>query len=159
MLQQRKCTVCESLFIGGPRAFYCQSCRREIYLDRQKEYNRRRKNGTTRKLGSIDKCERCGKDYTIIGSLQRFCSECKPIHYKEYDRVTSLKFYHKYKHKINPIRNEKRRIGLIKCVECGKLFDPQGTCRRYCSKECKRKRLNRLWREVYYPRTRREKEK
>lgn len=151
MLQQRKCQVCGSLFMGGPRAFYCPSCRREIYLERHKEYNRRQKCGTTRKIGSIDKCQRCDKEYIVIGSLQRFCPECQPIHALEYDRVTSLKYYHQNKQKINPVRYDRRKIELINCLECGKLFDPQGTCRRYCSRACKRIRYNRIWMNRYYP--------
>ena len=147
MLQQRKCTGCHSLFIGGPRAFYCPSCR-EI---RRKERDRKRKKtGPVRPLGSIDECIQCGNNYIVVGGMQRFCPKCAPIHAREHDRVTSLQFYHANKNRINPIRYIRRKVGLIPCIECGKIFDPQGTRRRYCGDTCRRKRINRVWMDRYY---------
>jgi hypothetical protein len=103
-----------------------------------------------RNIGSTDICERCGKDYIVAGGLQRFCPDCASAHAAEYDRVTSIEYYHANKERINPIRNERRRIGYIKCRVCNKLFDPKGTRRKECSQKCRRKYVNRRWMHNYY---------
>ncbi|MEN6312775.1 MAG: hypothetical protein ABFD25_00850 [Clostridiaceae bacterium] len=108
-----------------------------------------KKNGPARPLGSIDKCERCGKDYVVEGGLQRFCPECQPIHAQEYDRETGLEFYHENKDRINPYRNENRRKDPVKCKWCGKIFAP-GTRSNTCSPECERLYKNKQWRKWYH---------
>ena len=61
-IRPRTCRECGTTFDGGPRAWYCPSCR----AIRQKEADaRRRKNGTIRPLGSIDHCTICGKEYIV----------------------------------------------------------------------------------------------
>ena len=32
---------------------------------------------TTRPLGSVDKCERCGKEYTVESGRQKYCPDCQ----------------------------------------------------------------------------------
>lgn len=146
MLQQRKCRECESLFIGGPRAYYCPICRKERERERNKLHKR---TGPKRPLGSRDKCERCGNEYIVESGMQRFCPECQPIHAKEYDRVTSIKFYHLNKSRINPVRYNRRLKGPKKCLWCGKEFK-KGSRALTCSPECHRKRVNKLWVEWYH---------
>lgn len=109
MLLDRVCRECKRSFEGGPRAFYCPECRLERQRKSDRESKARSRKGQTRKLGSDDNCERCGKVYTINAALQRFCEECQPIHHKEYDRITSLEFYHENKDNINPVRNKRRK--------------------------------------------------
>lgn len=109
MLLQRTCQQCNSQFSGGPRAYYCPSCRAERQRKQSAAYQRRKRAGNIRPLGSIDKCTRCGKQYTVEGGQQRFCPECQPVHTQEYDRETSLEYYHEHKARINPVRNERRR--------------------------------------------------
>jgi hypothetical protein len=106
------------------------------------EYRKRKLAGKVRSLGSTDKCERCGKIYTVEAGQQRFCPECQPIHALEYDRDTSLPFYHEHKENINPKRNVKRRVRDNKCAWCGKEFEPINGSTT-CSEECKRQHLNR----------------
>lgn len=147
MIQDRTCRMCGRSFRGGPRAYYCPDCR----VVRQREQAAKcKRNGPQRPLGSTDQCEKCGKDYIVVGGLQRFCPECAPQHKKEYDRITSKAFYHANAERIKPIKNERRRQGLIKCRECGKEFDAQGTRRKDCSDVCRRAYINRRWREKYY---------
>jgi len=144
MLQNRICVQCSKNFIGGPRAYYCPSCRIERTKTSNREYKVRRRNGSTRQIGSIDKCEMCGKNYTVNGGLQRFCVNCKKEHNLEHDRISGLNFYHLHKDTINPIRNVRRQIGPKKCWWCGKDFTTH-TAKITCSPECGRSMKNHLW--------------
>ncbi len=149
-LLDRVCKQCKAQFSGGPRAYYCPSCRKERQRQQGAAYQRRKRAGTVhRPLGSIDQCERCGQEYTVKGGLQRFCQDCQPIHAKEYDRETSIEFYHVNKERINPVRNNRRRIGLRKCEWCGAEFDHRGTKRLTCSDECRRQLKNKKYRDRY----------
>jgi uncharacterized Zn ribbon protein len=148
MIQDRVCKVCGRSFRGGPRAFYCPECRYTRQRDREAGY---RKNGSKRPLGSIDLCERCSKEYTVVSGLQRFCPECRPIHTTEYDRETSLEFYAEYKDRINQIRNPRRQQGMINCEWCGKEFISHNRSRA-CSPECRRELKNKWWRDMYHKR-------
>lgn len=109
MLQNRTCKECSVAFTGGPRAYFCQSCRSLRIRQNTAITSYRHRHGLTRKIGSTDTCERCKNTYTVMGSLQRFCLECKPIHTLEHDREATLTFYHINKEVINPVRNERRR--------------------------------------------------
>ncbi len=150
MIQDRTCRQCKAVFRGGPRAYYCTACRHDRQQQQGREHKHRKRMGLARKLGTIDRCEHCGREYTVAGGNQRYCSECGPILRAERDRVTGLMYYHGHKDTINPIRYERRRIGLVACSECGKEFDPEGTRRLYCTDECRRKACNRMWMERYY---------
>ncbi|RKN74981.1 hypothetical protein [Paenibacillus ginsengarvi] len=150
--------ACGRQFEGGPRAYYCPECRRERMLKANRESKARTRKGTTRKLGSIDACERCGKDYKIASALQRFCPECRPIHSAEHDRETWIQFYHKNKDRINPARNDRRRIEPTReCVVCDTVFEHKGTTSLTCSHDCSRAYINKNWNEVYGPRYREKK--
>lgn len=138
------CRACGKHFKGGPRAWYCPECReiRKAIADQQ--CKERRRMGNTRSIGSTDICERCGKEYTVEGGLQRFCPECGKINDKETRRKESLEYYHANKEKINPIRNPKRQKGLAKCVICGKEFDANHTRRNTCCEECKKELIRQI---------------
>lgn len=154
MLQQRTCRTCSRSFEGGPRAYYCPECRAERKQATWRDFKRRKKSGDVRPLGSTDKCERCGKEYVVESGNQRFCPDCQPIHAAEYDRTTSLAFYHANKDRINPVRNERRRIDPVRtCAICEAEFLHKGTVRRTCSKECEREYYRRM-NKKYWPRIR-----
>ncbi|AUS03580.1 hypothetical protein ERIC1_1c34050 [Paenibacillus larvae subsp. larvae DSM 25719] len=108
-LLTRTCRQCGNTFEGGPRAYYCPTCRAERTRKTYAEYKRRKRQGKARALGSTDTCERCGKSYVVNAGLQRFCPVCQPIHAAEHDRRTSLEFYREHKDRINPARNERRK--------------------------------------------------
>lgn len=146
MIQDRECRECKNKFKGGPRAFYCPVCRHERRKQAKAAYQKRKAAGDHRPIGSVDKCERCGKEYTVEGSLQRFCPECQPIHTLEYDRETTLPFYHENKGRINPVRNIKRRKRGNICAWCEKEFEPVNGSTT-CSEECRRLDHNRYQRE------------
>lgn len=148
MLQRRICQQCGRSFEGGPRAYYCPSCRIERKRDHDADFQRRKRKGNYRPLGSIDKCEQCGKDYVVEGGQQRFCPDCQPIHAKEYDRETAIEFYHAHKDRINPVRYQRRRKPPKKCAWCGKEFKT-GTRALTCSPECRRKYTSKKHYEKY----------
>ena len=144
MLLDRICVRCNINFKGGPRAYFCPECRIIRRRETCNKYRARKRKGLTRKIGGIDKCERCGNNYTVEAGLQRFCIDCKLVHKLEYDRTTGLKYYHISKDISNPIRNLRRQIGPIKCYWCGKEFISHvGSFT--CSTECSKKRKNHLW--------------
>ncbi|WP_127580779.1 hypothetical protein [Paenibacillus koleovorans] len=146
-LLPRTCKQCSASFEGGPRAYYCPTCRYERTKIADALHKRKQRAGmVSRPLGSTDQCERCGNDYVVAGGLQRFCQTCKPIHAKEYDRDTSIEFYHENKERINPTRNPKRRKRSNICAWCQKVFEPVDG-RTTCSDECKRLHTNRNVRE------------
>lgn len=147
-IYNRICRQCGKPFKGGPRAWYCPDCR--LMRRRESDARQRTKKKPDRALGSIDRCVICGKEYIVNAATQKYCKECAKPAWMEADRKQSLKYYETNRESINPARNERRRIGLIKCSECGKEFDPQGTDRLTCSPECKRVRKNRKWRENYH---------
>lgn len=147
MIQDRVCRECGHSFKGGPRAYYCPACRVERKKEAKRQYEARARLGTQRKLGSKDKCERCGIDYTVESGLQRFCPECQPIHNAEYDRMTALDFYHDNKERINPPRKLKRRKNSNICVMCGNVFEPINGSTT-CSPKCKRLLANKRNRDA-----------
>lgn len=146
MIQDRICRECGEDFKGGPRAYYCPSCRVERQKQHARDYKKRKRSGEVRPLGSKNKCERCGAEYTVQAGSQRFCPECQPIHAAEYDRVTSLEFYNQHKDRINPPRKLKRRKRSNICVWCGNEFEPVNGSTT-CSDECKRLYRNKYMRE------------
>lgn len=146
MLMTRTCNSCGRTFQGGPRAYYCPECRDRRRREQAESYRRRKRSGDTRPLGSMDKCERCGNVYSVMSGNQRFCEKCQPIHSAEYDRETSISFYHENKERINPPRKIKRRKTNSTCSWCRKEFEPvNGSVT--CSDECRRQHKNRQARE------------
>ncbi|MBS6216644.1 MAG: hypothetical protein KH338_11100 [Oscillospiraceae bacterium] len=108
VVKPRVCRQCGSVFDGGPRAWYCPSCRRE----RGKEATRRyRAKGciADRPLGSTDKCIRCGKEYTVDSARQKYCPDCAYEAVRAVDRPASRAWNQANKETYYPSRNEKRR--------------------------------------------------
>lgn len=103
----RVCRECGATFQGGPRAWYCPECRAERKKIQTKEYKQRKKAGKTVPVGSLIKCEICGKEIVKSGGSQRFCSECAAKHLKEVDNQQSLEWK-----KSNPekVRESKRKM-------------------------------------------------
>ena len=88
-LRMRVCRQCGIEFMGGPRAWYCPTCRIERQREQGRTCKQRQRKGQTRRLGSIDKCEICGKDYIVNSARQRYCPECAPDRIREVDREQS----------------------------------------------------------------------
>ncbi|HCL02872.1 MAG TPA: hypothetical protein DHW61_10760 [Lachnoclostridium phytofermentans] len=112
---QRICRQCNSLFDGGPRAWYCPRCRAERIRERKIKYWNE---GPKRALGSTDKCENCGCEYVVNGGMQKYCDKCAPIMIKQADRQQALNYYYAKRESINKARKIKRR-DIRKCPICG----------------------------------------
>lgn len=138
-LRPRTCRECGETFSGGPRAWYCPTCR----AIRQKEAAKRyRQNGPARPLGSIDHCIICGKEYVVESGNQHYCPACAPEAYQQLDREASKKW--NYENNFYEQRSQQPRSGQKICVICGKPVPP-GTARITCSEECGKLRLK--WRQ------------
>ena len=122
MIKTCICKNCSSKFQGGPRAWYCPDCRIERRRQRDIQHKRRKRAGKTRPIGSSDTCIVCGKLYTVMGGLQKYCKKCAPKAIAEIDRRQGMEYYLKNREKNNPIRNRKKEKEPIACAVCGKDF-------------------------------------
>ena len=65
----------------------------------------------------------------IAGSLQKYCPDCSPCALLEIDAVQGIEYYKHNKEKLNPKRNEKRRVlckKQVPCEVCKQLFHKKG---------------------------------
>ncbi len=85
-IRPRICRQCGAAFDGGPRAWYCPSCRAAQGKESAAKY---RKTGASRQLGSTDLCKVCGKEYVVAGGRQKYCPECAEEVVKAIDREAS----------------------------------------------------------------------
>ena len=135
----RTCKQCGVTFDGAPRAMFCPDCRRE----RTKESNRRAKKEKGRKIGSIQKCERCGGSYILASGRQKYCDDCAKIAVAETVRVHKREYQKAYKAKHGDSRPD-QKINTRLCVICNKPIPSQRilrgivTCSDACDKERKR---------------------
>lgn len=134
-IRPRTCRECGMTFDGGPRAWYCPSCRA---IRKKESAARCHKSGTIRPLGSIDHCTICGKEYVVNSARQRYCKDCAPGAYRQADREASKKWNEE--NNYYELRAQKPRRGQKVCVICGKPISP-GTPRITCSEECDRLRI------------------
>lgn len=144
-IYDRVCIRCGVTFKGGPRAWYCPTCRKDRERERRaKQY----RNPPRRKIGSKDLCENCGAEYTVASGLQKYCPDCAPIMAKLKDTELSLAYYYRHKHIINPKRNLARRSIGKRCPVCGKDFYSP-TVALYCSAECRHESYKTKARLIY----------
>lgn len=134
-IRPRTCRECGVTFDGGPRAWYCPSCR----AIRQKENAKRyRQNGPARHLGSIDRCIICGKEYVVKSGGQHYCPDCAEEAVRQLDREASKRW--NAENNFYEQRARQPRSGQKVCVICGKPISP-GTARVTCSEECDKLRI------------------
>lgn len=137
VMRWRICKDCGIEFLGGPRALRCPVCRENA---RKEAAARHKKNGTARKIGSIDYCEQCGQPYTVVSGRQKYCSDsCQRIGVLAWQREHK-KNYNSTSGEIE--RKKERRSGRQKvCLYCGRPFASHTStvyCSDYCKKEQKR---------------------
>lgn len=139
--RERVCQICGSHFMGYPRSMFCPECSQKRKKEQKRRYNSQK---SARPLGSIDRCEICGKEYIVKSGLQKYCPDCaeKTINEnisarkKEYNDINKERLY---------AHKEKMRINGHVCVICGKIFDSDTatvTCSPECGKELQRIRQN-----------------
>lgn len=147
-LRMRVCRQCGIEFMGGPRAWYCPTCRIERQREAGRKCRHRTIKGQTRRLGSIDKCEVCGKDYIVNSARQRYCPDCAPERVREVDREQGrgwlkravekhgeeyFKDHLKRKREFWHKQNDKKHI----CPMCGSVFVPDKKNKKVCSERCR----------------------
>ncbi len=135
--RQRVCMDCGRTFMGYPKSKRCPDCQAAV----QKAGHRaRNKNGPRRLLGSVDQCQRCGKDYIVTSGLQRYCKDCAAVQVPENIRA--------HKRDYNAANSQvmaEHRVKMFSynkvCSVCGKVFDtdtPTVTCSPECAIEWRR---------------------
>lgn len=144
VVRQRICRTCGITFNGGPRAWYCPECRRARQLKSDIESQKRARIGNTRKIGSIDLCVNCGKEYTVNSARQKYCPDCA-------DKcIRSVVNIHKREYmQNNADENRKRKSERYKdrrvCVICGKPLQTSAKNHaEYCSEECRKNRNRKI---------------
>lgn len=134
-LGTRVCKACGEVFVGGPRAWYCPNCRSERKRAQMAAYKR---NGAVRPLGSVDRCEVCGCEYTVTGGLQRYCQGCAKDAVKKIDRQQSKEWNVAHDYYRTQTLERQKTVAEIPCKICGKLFIPSNGSKT-CSHECREK--------------------
>ncbi len=110
----RKCKTCGAVFSGGPRAWYCPECRIERKKITTKEHRERKTFGKSRKIGERYKCERCGEEYVLASSLQKYCEKCTKIAHRELDNRQGTEYYHTKLDKKHRSETRKKYYALNK---------------------------------------------
>ena len=113
IVSERVCQQCGCRFKGGPRARFCDSCKRERSKAADVRHKQRKRLGEVRRLGEVYQCERCGKDYTLRGANQKYCPTCAEEAVKEADRKQSLDYYHKVGRVRRMSKKRKREDGAL----------------------------------------------
>lgn len=140
MLRDSLCHMCGTTFRGGATARYCSACRAVRKRQENDLHQQRVRHGEVRRLGTLDRCQRCGDLYTIVGPLQKYCKTCAPISYRERAKESTHDWWLRAREQRNAARRAARQERSPQiCPECGKEF------RRivkggalYCSPACGR---------------------
>lgn len=139
VIRDRICRQCGAVFPGGPRAWYCPSCR----ADRQRDADRRSKRtGPARPLGSTDTCKRCGGEYVVESGRQLYCKRCAEIAVRETVRAHKIEYTAENRDRLNAHKQAMRTDRKV-CVVCGSVFDadtPTVTCSPSCAAKLRRQR-------------------
>lgn len=150
VLRERVCIDCGAVFTGYPKSKRCPHCQTIVNCRRDAE---RRSNGPKRKLGSIDKCQCCGKDYVVDGGRQRYCKACAPVQTTQNIRSAKRAYMTEKKELFAPLKKESRQYNKI-CLVCGTVFDAE-TATVTCSPECAKKLKSYRMAEADYRRGKR----
>jgi uncharacterized Zn ribbon protein len=139
VIRLRTCQRCGTDFDGYPGSKFCPECAVIQKKERAKEYRERKKKGTVRKLGSTASCEKCGKEYTVTGGLQKYCPDCAEEAIRENDRAKSREWNAANIDYDQRREDRQRSTAYIKCLICGKEFQPNEGSPVTCSSECAKK--------------------
>lgn len=146
------CSDCGQKYIGHIKTKRCPDCQKTANLRASAECKRRKALGNTRKLGSMDLCENCGKPYVVNGGKQRYCKDCadKAVleNIRRYKRDWNREYYSNAE--MREIKNSKRRKDWKvdrACAICGSIFIPDSPNQKFCSDACRtinRRNLQRI---------------
>lgn len=145
VLHLKECTRCGKSYVGYPKSMYCDDCRIIVQREREKRSKERKKAGKTRKIGSIDHCKNCGKEYIVNGAMQVYCPECAKVVVAEKIKKSKREYANAHKAERKERREERRQNTKV-CQICGKPFtstQPTATCSPECAREAERRKQAR----------------
>lgn len=131
VIRERTCIDCGVAFPGGPRAKRCPECRRIAAYENQKRFKR---TGSRRPLGSTDRCQLCGKEYTVESGRQKYCRSCQRDGLLQWQREHK-KEYNKKPEQVKSkkqFRKERQKV----CEYCLRVFW-SNVSSNYCSDYCR----------------------
>jgi uncharacterized Zn ribbon protein len=134
--RERVCVDCGKSFLGYPKSKRCPECQKNVNKARDIE---RHRNGAKRKLGSIDLCQNCGKEYVVESGLQRYCKDCAEQTVHNNVNAKKREYMVGYTAEHREIKKANRSYNKV-CLICGKVFDsdtPTVTCSAECAKRLK----------------------
>ena len=135
--QDKICEKCGKPFVGFPSSKYCDRCVCYAKADAKKRYQTNKDN--RRPLGTIDTCQRCGKEYVVKGGLQKYCPDCAKQANLEKQRERKKSQRERKKRAEAKKLASQNRIKV--CVYCGKEFN-NSVSGNLCSEECRKKQAN-----------------
>lgn len=139
VVRDRICRQCGAVFPGGPRAWYCPTCRAERKRIAERRF---RRTGPYRPLGSTDACKRCGGEYVVESGRQAYCKRCAEIAVRETVLAHKRVYTAKNSDSISA-HKQAMRTGRNVCLICGNVFDSDTatvTCSASCAAELRRRR-------------------
>lgn len=138
----KTCPDCGAEVMLHGSAYRCPTCQYAVDRQRARESQARYKAGKTRRIGSIDICSVCGKEYTVESGMQKYCPDCREEAALEarrkYARERAKKIQEdpEKKEKRNEARRHLMPAHRETCKQCGKDFFTDAY-EMYCSQECK----------------------
>lgn len=81
---KKTCKKCGIEFMGDRNAKYCPACKIAVQRQQTLDYSRRMRPKTSRHVGEVYPCKRCGNDYVLETPSQQYCRKCAKIAYREY---------------------------------------------------------------------------
>lgn len=138
MMWRTTCIGCGAEIFRPVKCVRCKACQDAIDRKRDAEI---KANGPRRPLGSIDRCQRCGQEYTVEGGLQKYCKACSAVATR--DSIREHKRAYAAARRADPdqaeaIRQAKRILPSQRtCKRCGKAFEAR-TRADYCSDVCRK---------------------
>lgn len=147
MRWQTTCIDCGMPINRAIKSIRCPACQRAVNKKRDIE---RKKRGPARPLGSVDKCQRCGKEYIVTSGLQKYCPDCREEATRESVRAHKREYMAKLR--ADPEANAEMchsKAWVIEpkhCAFCGKKFVAKGRT-MYCSDECRKAANRAYWAE------------
>lgn len=142
LYRERSCPDCGRIVIMHIKSKRCRACQDAANRAHDAEYQRARSQGKTRKLGSIDICQRCGGQYVVNSGMQRYCPDCAPSAVSDNVRASARQRYaDAYQTpESRAERNARRRRQWQQdrvCKQCSKAFVPQYPRQVCCCESCK----------------------
>lgn len=132
----KTCPDCGVEFVGHIKSYRCKACQAEADKAAGRKSQRLKAAGKTRKLGSIDYCERCGAVYTIASGSQKYCRSCAAEANREHHAKRMREI--NARPEIKAAKAERRRMEptIRVCCVCGEEFFTKAFALT-CGKDCR----------------------